>query len=129
MLDLKGHDPRLPRLVLTAIDAAGARDRLTVCSQDWWLLEPFASRPGIRIVHSVGNARQLSRLRRRPGPVTGISIHERLLDAAVVQELRRRAELVLSWPVESVAHARRLAEWGVQGLISQRFEQLAMELR
>ena len=128
MLDLKGHDHRLPGRVLDAVEAARVRARLTVCSQDWRLLEPFASRPDIRVVHSVGNTRQLARLRRVRGRLAGVSIHQRLLDAAVVTELRRRADLVLSWPVESVAHARRLGGWGVHGLISQSFEQLAGEL-
>ena len=57
--------------------------------------------------------------------LAGVSIHQRLLDAAVVQDLRRRAALVLSWPVESGAEARRLAGWGVHGLISRSFENLA----
>jgi glycerophosphoryl diester phosphodiesterase len=128
MLDLKGHDRRLPGGVLTALEASGRRDRLTVCSQDWRLLEPFAAHPEIRVVHSVDNARQLARLRRRPGRLAGVSIDRRLLDADVMQDLRRRAELVLSWPVESVAQARTLEGWGVHGLISRSFEQLAAEL-
>ena len=128
MLDLKGHDRRLPARVLAAIGAAGLPGRLTVCSQDWRLLEPLAGLPEIRVVHSVGSARQLERLRRRPETLAGVSIDERLLDAAVVAELRRRAAVVLSWPVETVAQARRLAEWGVQGLISRRFEQLTAAL-
>jgi hypothetical protein len=125
MLDLKGHDRRLPGRVLAAIEAAGLPGRLTVCSQDWRLLEPLAGRPEIRVVHSVGNPRQLACL---PSTLGGVSIHERLLDAGVVAELRRRAALVLSWPVESVAQARRLATWGVQGLISRSFEDLAAGL-
>ena len=128
MLDLKGHDSRVSGRVLTASEASGTAGRVTVCSQDWRLLEPLAARPGVRVVHSVGNARQLARLRRGRGPLAGVSIHERLLDAAVVDELRRRAGLVLSWPVESVAHARRLAGWGVDGLISRSYERLAAEL-
>jgi glycerophosphoryl diester phosphodiesterase len=130
MLDLKGHDPRLPGRVAAAISTAGACGRLTVCSQDWRLLEPLRRLPDVRVVHSVGNARQLARLRRRltGEPLAGVSIHRRLLDAAVVADLRRRAELVLSWPVESVAQARTLTGWGVQGLISQSFERLAPAL-
>lgn len=128
MLDLKGHDPRVPERVLAAIGTSRRSGRITVCSQDWRLLEPFAAHPGIRVVHSVGNARQLARLRQRDGALAGISIHERLLDAAVVEELRRRAALILSWPVESVGQARRLAGWGVHGLISRSFENLAAEL-
>jgi glycerophosphoryl diester phosphodiesterase len=128
MLDLKGHDPRLPEQLLAAIRSSGRCGRITVCSQEWRLLEPFATHPEIRVVHSVGNARQFARLRQRDRALAGVSIHERLLDAAVVDELRRRAALVLSWPVESVAQARRLAGWGVHGLISRSFENLAAEL-
>jgi hypothetical protein len=129
MLDLKGHDERLPRRVLEAVEESGRRGPLTVCSQDWRMVEPFAVAPGIRVVHSVGNARQLARLWSRSGALDGISIHARLLDAAVVAELRRRAQVVLTWPVESLALARRLASWGVDGLISQNFEHLAAELK
>jgi glycerophosphoryl diester phosphodiesterase len=128
MLDLKGRDRRLPGLVLAAIEAARPQRRLTVCSQDWRMLEPFAAGTDIRVVHSVGSARQLARLRRLPGTLAGVSIHARLLDAAVVAELRRRAELVLTWPVESLELARRLAAWGAHGLISRNFERLAPEL-
>jgi glycerophosphoryl diester phosphodiesterase len=128
MLDLKGHDRRIGERVMLAVEAAGRPGRVTVCSQDWRLLEPLRAAGGIRVVHSVGNARQLARLRRRHATLNGISIHQRLLDAAVVDDLRQRAEVVLSWPVESVALARRLAAWGVQGLISRSFEQLAAEL-
>ena len=132
MLDLKGHDRRLPDRVAGAIESSGAPGRVTVCSQDWSLLEPFRRHADIRAVHSVGNARQLARLRRRhAGGLAGISIHRRLLDRAVVADLRRRAELVLSWPVESLAQARELTGWGVCGLISQSFERLvpALEAR
>ena len=128
MLDLKGHDAELPRRVAAAIDDTALAGRITVCSQDWRLLEPLAAVPDVRVVHSVGNARQLARLLRRRGPLAGVSIHRRLLDAALVDDLRRRAGLLLAWPVESAEQARRLAGWGVQGLISRQFEQLAVEL-
>ena len=125
MLDLKGQDPRLPERVL-----GGDRHRpaataaITVCSQDWRLLEPFAAQPEIRVVHSVGNARQLARGCAHAGRSTRRRLDPRApaRRAPSSQELRRRAALVLSWPVESVAQARRLAGWGVHGLISRSFE-------
>jgi glycerophosphoryl diester phosphodiesterase len=129
MLDLKGHDGRLPDRVATAIESCRMPGRVTVCSQDWSLLEPFRDRADVRVVHSVGNARQLAALRRRhEDGLAGISIHRRLLDNAVVADLLRRAELVLSWPIESVEQARRLTGWGVRGLISQSFERLVPAL-
>jgi hypothetical protein len=129
MLDLKGRSPRMPRLVADALDAAGAR-RITVCSRSWGLLEPLRGRPGIRVIHSVGSARQLRALRRRFARerLEGVSIHRGLLDAATVRDLAERAEVLLTWPVEDPAEARRLAAWGVTGVISRDFARMAAAL-
>jgi len=127
MLDLKGRDVRLSGHVAAALAEHCPGRPVTVCSQRWELLEPLADVPGVRVVHSVGNLRQLAALRRRfPGErLKGISIHRRLLDARIVDELRARSELVMSWPVDSPDQATRLAEWGVQGLITSRVDELA----
>jgi hypothetical protein len=127
MLDLKGGDRRLPALVAAAVAELGAGPAVTVCSQRWDLLDPLDGMPGVRVVHSVGGARRLDELRRRfdGGRLAGISIHRRLLDAATVRDLRERAELLMSWPVEDAPQARMLAGWGVQGLITSRFGELA----
>ena len=127
MLDLKGHDPRLAARVVAAVEATGRAARITVCSQDWRLLERLSGEPDVRIVHSIGNARALERLRTRFAEerLAGVSIHRRLLDAATVGDLRSRAEVVLSWPVETVPVARELVALGVDGLISQAFEAIA----
>jgi glycerophosphoryl diester phosphodiesterase len=128
MLDLKGRDLRLSQRLVAALRAAPERRRTSVCSRSWRLLEPFAGEPAVRVVHSVGSAGQLrSLLRFPPASLQGISIHERLLSAQVVEELRRRAELVVSWPVNTIARARELAAWGVHGMISDRPD-LALEL-
>jgi glycerophosphoryl diester phosphodiesterase len=127
MLDLKGHDPQLPARLLRALARAEPGRRMTVCSQDWALLEPLRGVPDLRIVHSVGNRRALGNLLARfaGDRLDGVSIHRRLLDPTIAAELRTRAELLLSWPVESIAEGHRLAGLGVQGLISQAFELLA----
>jgi glycerophosphoryl diester phosphodiesterase len=125
MLDLKGIDPRLPgRLAKELADHPGP---VTVCSRNWRFLRRLR---GPRIVHSVGNRRQLRALRRRfrHQRLEGISIHRRLLDAATIADLRRRAEMVLVWPVATAEEARMLASWGVDGLISERIEALSAEL-
>jgi glycerophosphoryl diester phosphodiesterase len=125
MLDLKGRNSRLSRAVLRALEGSGVQ--VSVCSRSWRLLEPFAGHPDVRVVHSVGSRRQLRALRRRFAGrrLGGISIHQRLLDAATVAELRERSELIVSWPVESAAEARRLWAWGVHGVTTERFEALA----
>jgi glycerophosphoryl diester phosphodiesterase len=83
------------------------------------VLEPFVGLP-VRRFRSVGNKRQLARLLRgrRATQADGVSIHARLLDDEVVRELRRVADVIVTWPVNRLDDARRLAELGVDGLIS-----------
>ena len=125
MLDLKGRNPRLSLAVLRALE--GSATRVSVCSRSWRLLEPFTGYPDVRVVHSVGSRRQLRALRRRFAGhrLGGISIHQRLLDADLVAELRERSELIVTWPVETAEEARRLWAWGVHGVTTERFEALA----
>jgi glycerophosphoryl diester phosphodiesterase len=131
MLDLKGRDRRLSERLVAAL-AATARDdrRLTICSRTWSLLEPFAAVPGIRVVHSVGSARQLAALRDRfdGRRLAGVSIHRKLLDPDVVADLRERTDMLITWPVADAGEARRLAAWGVDGVISESFETIAADL-
>ena len=115
MLDLKGRDPQISRLVRETLPDGRA---VTVCARSWRLLEPFAQDGHVRCIHSVGSARQLRRLLARFDRVDGVSIHERLLDAATVAELRTRATLLMTWPVNTRERAGELLALGVDGLIS-----------
>lgn len=120
LLDLKGRNPRLAQLLLTQLPA----DRpVTVCARSWRLLEPFRGRPGIRAVYSVGSHRQLRRLLGRfdGRGMDGVSIHERLLDVRTVAELRRRTDIIMTWPINTKNRARELKAMGVNGLISDDF--------
>ena len=115
MLDLKGRDAALGR-VLRALQEIEPR-RTIVCSRSWHLLEPFSGEATIRVLHSVGSRRQLRALLRRfpAGSLQGVSIHARLLDRTVVDKVRERAELVFSWPVNTLARARSLPRGGSVG--------------
>ena len=129
MLDLKGKKPRLAADVLVALGPTLGSRRVTVCARAWPLLELFETLPGVRTIHSVGNARQLHALlrlghRRR---LQGISVHERLLNPVTVSELRSVADLVMTWPANAVSRARELVAMGVDGLITDRLD-LACEL-
>ncbi len=130
ILDLKGRDRRLPALVAAALAEHAPGMPVTACARHWPLLEMLADTPGVRPVHSVGALRQLGTLRRRfeGRRLHGISIHRKLLDAPTVDDLRRRAELVMTWPVQTREQVRRLVGWGVQGLITEVPELVATEL-
>lgn len=119
LLDLKGRRRRLGELVANALTPYIDRRRFTVCARSPRLLEPFVGLP-IRRFHSVGNKRQLARLLRGPEATRadGISIHARLLDRDVVRDLRRVADVIVTWPVNRAEDARRLGGFGVDGLIS-----------
>jgi glycerophosphoryl diester phosphodiesterase len=116
LLDLKGHARALPHAVL---DALGDRSAL-ICSRNWRQLAPLHGAENVRVVYSVGSRRQLEALRRRlaDSRAHGISIHERLLDRTTAADVVAMAELVMTWPVNTLERARELLSWGVRGLIT-----------
>ena len=123
MLDLKGRDRRLAAGVLEALGPRlAAGPGVTICARSWPLLEPFRNLQHVRVVYSVGSLRQLERLRLRVTGTRlhGVSIHERLLDSRRVGELRELADVILTWPVNTVERAQELVGYGVDGLISDR---------
>jgi glycerophosphoryl diester phosphodiesterase len=81
-------------------------------------------------VPSIGARRQLEALRRRfeGRRLDGVSIHRKLLDARTVADLRRRADVVMTWPVQTRGDVRELVGWGVQGLITESPRLVAAEL-
>jgi glycerophosphoryl diester phosphodiesterase len=127
MLDLKGGGTAFAINVRTAMRERAFGVEYTVCSQFWDLLEPFRDEAGVRVVHSVGNARMVL-------DVTGrlnwydrhaISIHQRLLTPAVVKRLLGYAPLLMTWPVNDDVTMDRLQSWGVNGFISDNLAMLA----
>ena len=130
MLDLKGRDAQLAVAVADAAERRRPGRAVTVCSRSWPLLDAVRGVPGVRVIHSVGSGAQLGALRTRleGGRLAGVSIHRRLLTPAVVAELRARAGMVITWPVADLDDALALADWGVDGVITESFEALATAL-
>jgi glycerophosphoryl diester phosphodiesterase len=120
MLDLKGADPRLGPATMRATADWRATRPLTVSCRVWRTADALRDTPGVRVLHSVGSARQLRALLRRYGTdaLEGVAIDRALLSRGVVALLRERAPHVWSWPVDDRTSARVLAGWGVTGLIS-----------
>jgi glycerophosphoryl diester phosphodiesterase len=118
MLDLKGVDLRLGRLVSEAVERHGAGERVVVCSRFWPTVDRVQA-GGVRRVYSAGNRIQLAGLqpllRRRTAD--GVSVRRSLLDAPLVRELRERVACVMTWPVAGLAELERLRGWGVNGLV------------
>lgn len=122
MLDLKGRAPWTSRAVADLLHEVGHSQPLLACGR-WWPSVDALARDAdfVRPVLSARNRRELRRLRRRlrtgPQPF-GVSVHASLLDAAVVAELHRFVERVMTWPVNDQPTMDRVLAHGVSGVIS-----------
>jgi hypothetical protein len=127
MLDLKGYDPRMVSDILAATLDWRRRRPLFMSARAWRIADRLTGCDGVTVLHSVGAPRQLRSLLRRygPGSLDGVSVHQRLLDPAVVAALRERARHLWTWPIDDPARGATLAGWGVTGLISDVPERLA----
>jgi glycerophosphoryl diester phosphodiesterase len=131
IVELKSADPRLARAVVEEIHAAGARDRVTVGSFQKGALDAVrALDPAIRTGADMDNVRS-----GLDAPPAGGAPVKRMFDAFQVPEIyaglrivtpefisRAHAEgvTVTVWTVNREADMRRLLEWGVDALITDR---------
>lgn len=119
MIDLKGVRRGLAPAVAEVLRRHAPHAPFTVCTKHWWMLDAFP--PPVRRVLSASNRRALGRLLRRldAHPAYGVSVRRSLLTPAVVERLRRRTEVVMTWSADTaqeLADARRL---GVDAVISK----------
>lgn len=122
LLDLKGIHPRLAKRLAAALPVG----TVTICTQHWWMLDAFSDLPHVRSVLSAGSRRGLRRLRKRlrTRPAYGVCVHRRLLTPDLVTELRRGAEVVFTWPVDTEAALHHARSLGVDGLIGKNLDVL-----
>jgi hypothetical protein len=127
MLDLKGRRTSTARSVATLLQQEDARPVLA-CGRHWPSVDSLSSLPFVRPVLSARNRTELTRLHRRlrsGPPVYGVSVHRSLLDSAVVAELADEVDIVMTWPVNTVAHLEEVLAMGVNGVISDERDVLA----
>jgi glycerophosphoryl diester phosphodiesterase len=122
MVDLKGDNDQLPAAIIESIRATAADRRIIVCGQNWRLVDPFVGEDGVRAVHSIGRQSQLDAFLRGDRKTEGSSIHMRLLSPDVVRSLHERAPFVITWPINSHAALRRVADCGVDGVTTDSLE-------
>jgi glycerophosphoryl diester phosphodiesterase len=121
MLDIKGRRSSAARAVADLLHRNGHDRTVLACGRWWPSVEIVAELPFVAPVLSARNRGELARLLRRVAggpPVRGVSVHLSLLDAAVVADLRRHVETVMTWPVDDVAALDAALAIGVNGIIS-----------
>jgi glycerophosphoryl diester phosphodiesterase len=126
MLDLKGPAFAVAPQVAALLREAVPDMPVSVCTKQWRMLDAFDGDPHVRRILSASNSLQLNRLRARlrRRRSAGVSVRRQLLTPAVAAELRRGADVVMVWPVDTEAaldHARWL---GVTGVISKNLAML-----
>lgn len=119
MIDLKGVHRGLAPAVATVLRSHAPDTAFAVCTKHWWMLDEFD--PPVRRILSASNRRALDRLLRRldDQPEYGVSVRLALLTPEVVQRLRRRTEVVLTWGVDAPETLVRARSVGVDGVISK----------
>ncbi len=123
MLDLKGRRLAAGNAVAQLLHGAGHEDEVWACGRYWPAVERLAELPWVRPIFSgrtrAGRAMIERRLahRGRRAPY-GVSLHVSLLDQQFVQRLRERVEVVMTWPVNTMATLERVVDLGVNGIIT-----------
>lgn len=124
MIDLKGVHPRLAPMVARLLRESSPGRSLTVCTKAWWMLDAFDV--PVRRVLSAATRRGLARLMARvaEAPVHGVSVRLSLLGPEVVAQLHRGTDLVMAWPVDTVAALEQARRVGADAVISKDLELL-----
>jgi len=121
LLDIKGRRASAARSVARFLHQRGHHRQVLVCGRWWPSVETVAELPFVRAVLSARNRGELAHLHQRLDagtPVHGVSVHMSPLSAAVVADLHRHVDLVMTWPVNDVAALDAMLAIGVTGIIS-----------
>ena len=122
MLDLKGIGS-VGRRTAELLHERSPDRPVIVCGRWWPTVDAFADRGWAHRVLSARNRMELVRLRRRvraapAGSLHGVSLHGSLLTREVVEELRAKVALVMTWGVNDLETLERVSAIGVNGIIS-----------
>lgn len=118
MLDLKGSDAAVARLVCSALARHRRSSSVLVSAREWQLLDEIDAGLAQRVA-SAARPRQLGSLIAHAArrPLDGASLHLRLLASGLLPELQAHVPLVMTWPVNRSEEAAVALQRGVEGLI------------
>jgi glycerophosphoryl diester phosphodiesterase len=117
LLDLKERAPeRRAQLVAALLEAVPDKARFVVCGHPVADVDALRA-GGFRTWRSIGNPRHLAAALAEPRlPDEAVTIRHTLIRPAVLERLRERVPHIVAWTVNNPARARRLQEWGADGI-------------
>lgn len=131
LLDVKwnpgGRQSAFARALAQTVRLAGMGDEVTFCGQNWPVLRRLrVIDPGLRVHYSIGAQRQLAAFGqvRQDETLRGVCLDQSLLNAQLIDILKRRGLDVWAWTVDDLAQARQLVAMGIDGIISNRLDVL-----
>jgi len=122
LLDLKSTSVPALRQLVKVVRAHGGLAGHRASTNYWHLLRLLKqSAPELKLYYSIGNPQELARfweMQESTHEAKGVSIKQTLLDGILIDRFRHEEVEVLAYSVYDLERARRLAEWGVAGIIS-----------
>ena len=135
MLDLKGRRESTGRAVADLLHEQAPDHPVLVCGRHWPAVEHVSEAlPYVSPVLSARTRAEVAALRRRVADEHrrapyGVSLHASLLTRTLVDRLRERVEVVMTWPVNDLPALDRVQALGANGVISDEPEILREVLR
>jgi len=120
-----GRQSAFARALAQTVRLAGMADDVTFCGQNWSVLQRLrVIDPGLRVRYSIGVQRQLAAFGHvsQDETLQGVCVHQSLLNAQVIDILKRRGLDIWTWTVDDLTQARRLVARGSDGIISNRLD-------
>jgi glycerophosphoryl diester phosphodiesterase len=131
LLDVKwnpsGRQSAFAGVLARTVRLAAMADEVTFCGQNWPVLQRLrVIDPGLHVRYSIGVQRQLAAFGHVPQDETlrGVCVHQSLLNAQLIDILKRRGLDIWTWIVDDIDQARRLVAMGIDGIISNRLDVL-----
>jgi len=122
-----GRQSAFARALAQTVRLSGMGDDVTFCGQNWPVLQRLrVIDPGLRVRYSIGAERQLPAFGHVPQDETlqGVCVHQSLLNAQLIDILKRRGLDIWTWIVDDLTLARQLVAMGIDGIISNRLDVL-----
>jgi glycerophosphoryl diester phosphodiesterase len=121
-VDIKSTGARALAMLLETLRRRQVVAETRVSGTYWHLLRRLhGEEPGLRLYHSIGDVDSLDRFRQLlegGESVSGVSIHEALVDEALAARFQARGIEIVAYHVDQLARAQQLREWGVSGITS-----------